>query len=187
MCSFSGWCWIKMLFISNHFQDTPRLFSIEITHFQCVEIAFRAPCFCWGGGFDVWHGGREWCLGRFPRAPNYSIFYILCHRDALARIMIPSKQHPIQTCKNGNESRRVFLLPILLFEWHTTYSMFAFKLARIIQLWLLISEGLITLTKVNQTLIFNKIATAPITCKTFITFLFPCKRMHCFHYAPLIS
>lgn len=71
--------------------------------------------------------------------------------------------------------KHVFLLHLN----DTAYrSVFAFKLDRIIYHWLLISEGLITSAKVNQTLISNKIAVASVTCRTFIIFLFPCKRMH---------
>jgi hypothetical protein len=56
--------------------------------------------------------------------------------------------------------------------------MFAFKLDRLIQVEFLISERLITLTKVSQTLIFSKIVMGPITCRTFIIFPFPCERTH---------
>lgn len=65
--------------------------------------------------------------------------------------------------------------------------MFAFKLDSIIHIQLLILEGLITLTKVNQALILNKIARAPITRKRLIRFLLLRERMYFLHYASLMQ
>lgn len=173
----------SLLFILNFFRIFLDCFSIESKHFQCVEIAFRPSAFAGVVVLMFWMGSDDWYSSHILPI-IYTLFHILCHWDALARAVGSSKAVSHSDVQIGKLKKEGFLL--LLFEWHMTCSMFAFKLARIIQLWLLISEGLITLTKVNQTLILNKIATASITCRTFIIFLFPCERMHCFHYASLI-
>jgi len=121
------------------------------------SLLLSSSAFLWRGC----SGGDEQSKGRLPLASSTRAqLSVVCNHISLSA---------------KGKLKHFFLLHLN----DTAYcSVFAFKLDRIIYHWLLISEGLITSAKVNQTLISNKIAVASVTCGTFIIFLFPCKRMH---------